>query len=61
MTYCEIISITSLEINFIKHKFPDMTVFVSDMAGVIKYAGTTHPSRPPEFTPVFLVRSVLHV
>ena len=61
MTYCELINITSLEINFIKHKFPDLTVCVSDTAGVIKHAGTTFPSRAHEFTSIFLVGSVLLV
>ena len=37
----------------------DLTVYMSNTAGVLWQAGTAYPSRAPEFTPGFLVGSVL--
>ena len=33
---------------------PDLIVYTSYMAGVLKEAGTAYPSRAPEYTPSFL-------
>ena len=38
---------------------PDLTVYISNTAGVLSEAGTAYPSRASEFTPGFLVGSVL--
>ena len=34
---------------------PDLTVYISNTAGVLEEAGTAYPLRAPELTPGFLV------
>jgi hypothetical protein len=40
---------------------PDLIVYTSYMAGVLKEAGTAYPSRAPEYTPSFLGGRVAHL
>jgi hypothetical protein len=40
---------------------PDLTVYIGNTAGVLKEAGTAYSSRASEYTPGFLMGSVLFI
>jgi hypothetical protein len=49
-----------LDLSLPRH-LPDLTVYMSNMAGVLLEAGTVYPSRVPDFTSGFLVGSILFI